>query len=103
MPTVDRAAIAGAWAGRISGCQLGKAVRIPPMMRGPAGLHDYLVSVDALPVRDYIPFTDGRSMHRGSCRGHIERSDADDDVNYSVLALVLLERHGRELETVDVA
>ena len=48
-----------AWEGRISGCMLGKAVERFSMRQGQAALAGYLASVDALPLRDYIPFTAG--------------------------------------------
>ncbi|MEM9653835.1 MAG: ADP-ribosylglycohydrolase family protein [Actinomycetota bacterium] len=99
----ERASIENAWKGRISGCQLGKPVEMLSMRRGLDELQAYLSEVDALPLRDYVPFTDGRSLFQPSCRGFIVRSEPDDDINYSVLALTLLERHGDDLATVDVA
>ena len=42
-------------------------------------------------------------MFRTSCRDELSRSEPDDDINYTVLALLLLEKHGRELRTEDVA
>ena len=100
---VDRAAIANAWKGRISGCQLGKPVELLSMRQGLTGLHEYLREVDALPLRDYVPFREGSGLFRASCRDHMRRSEPDDDINYSVLALTMLEQHGAALETVDVA
>src|SRR5262245_33415979 len=92
-----------AWEGRISGCQLGKPVEILSMREGHAALTAYLDSVDSLPVRDYIGYRDVRWVQRECCRGHLTRSEPDDDINYSVLALWLLERYGAELTTADVA
>ncbi len=100
---IDRSAIENAWKGRISGCQLGKPVEMLSMRRGVDELRSYLDGVQALPLRDYVPFTEGSSLFQASCREHMVRSEPDDDINYSVLALVLLERHGAALETVDVA
>jgi ADP-ribosylglycohydrolase len=95
--------IANAWRGRISGCQLGKPVELLSMRQGLTGLRDYLRGVDALPLRDYVPFVDGADVFEASCRGRMHRSEPDDDINYSVLALMMLEQHGAALETVDVA
>jgi ADP-ribosylglycohydrolase len=92
-----------AWEGRISGCQLGKPVEILSMREGHAALTAYLGSVDSLPVRDYIGYRDVTWVQRECCRGHLTRSEPDDDINYSVLALLLLERHGTALTTADVA
>lgn len=103
---VDPAAVRGAWAGRISGCQLGKAVEVLSLFRGHDELTRYLHDAGALPLRDYVPLVPGSLVERtgtGSCRGHITRSEPDDDINYTVLALILLERHGLELTTEDVA
>jgi ADP-ribosylglycohydrolase len=66
-------------------------------------LRDYLRDVDAIPLRDYVPFREGSGLVRESCRDHIRRSEPDDDINYSVLALIMLEQHGAALETADVA
>ena len=46
--------IRSAWQGRISGCQMGKAVELLSMRDGRAALHDYLTAADSLPIRDYI-------------------------------------------------
>jgi ADP-ribosylglycohydrolase len=40
---------------------------------------------------------------RYSCKETITRSEPDDDINYTVLALVLMEERGRDLSTADVA
>jgi ADP-ribosylglycohydrolase len=100
-----RTRIRSAWQGRISGCQLGKPVEILSMTAGHSALTDYLERAGALPLRDYVPLIEGTLVARqaGSCRGHMQRSEPDDDINYSVLALMLLEEHGLELETVHVA
>lgn len=73
------------------------------MRSGLDNLQDYLRGVDALPLRDYVPYTDGRSLYQPSCRGEMVRSEPDDDINYSVLSLLMLEKHGRGLQTEDVA
>ncbi len=69
-------------------------------------MQEYLESADALPLRDYVPVVEGtmmRGVFRGSCRGQMVRSEPDDDINYTVLALQLMEDHGLKLETADVA
>jgi len=106
LPHDYTARVRRAWQGRISGCMLGKAVEVFSMREGHPALTAYLDAVDALPLRDYIPFEpDHASPHlfKPCCRGQMESSLADDDINYSVLALMLLEEHGRELSTNDVA
>jgi ADP-ribosylglycohydrolase len=103
---VDRKRILSAWEGRISGCQLGKAVEILSMLKGRDALVAYLGKHDALPLRDYVPPGDDplvNLMGISSCRGNIRRSEPDDDINYSVLALMMLEEHGLDLTTAKVA
>lgn len=76
------------------------------MMEGADALEAYLRKANALPLRDYVPLIEGtavESFGRASCRGHLRRAEPDDDINYTVLALHLLERHGFEMKTVDVA
>jgi len=92
-----------AWEGRISGCQLGKPVEMLSMQHGYEALKSYLISVDSLPVRDYIGYREGSGIQRECCRGELTRSEPDDDINYSVLALLVLERHGAQMTTADVA
>jgi ADP-ribosylglycohydrolase len=103
---IDRDRIRGAWEGRISGCQLGKPVELLAMKQGREALLRYLREVDALPLRDYVPLVEDTLVEwtgRRSCRGELTRSEPDDDINYTVLALMLLEAHGLDLSTEDVA
>ncbi len=92
-----------AWQGRIAGCQLGKPVEILSMREGHAGLTAYLASVGSLPVRNYIGYRDVPHIQKACCREFLVRSEPDDDINYSFLALLLLEQHGLDLTTADVA
>jgi ADP-ribosylglycohydrolase len=102
----DRKRIIRAWEGRISGCQLGKPVEILAHVYGLDGLTAYLAKAGALPLRDYIPYIEDPMVDlwgKGSCKGNFTRSEPDDDINYSVLALMMLEKHGADLKTGDVA
>jgi len=95
-----------AWQGRVSGCQLGKPVETLSMLKGHAAMWEYLESAGVLPLRDYVPAVEGSlpaSLARGSCKGHMVRSEPDDDINYTVLALHLMEDHGLALDTTSVA
>ena len=95
-----------AWQGRVSGCQLGKAVEGVSFRLGHAALREYLEKAGALPLRDYVPAVEGelpRGLFRGSCKGVMVRSEPDDDINYTVLALQLMEAHGLKLDTASVA
>ncbi|MFQ5380269.1 MAG: ADP-ribosylglycohydrolase family protein [Dehalococcoidia bacterium] len=105
MLEADPTRIRNAWLGRISGCELGKPVEGYAMRRGHKALRDYLERAGALPLRDYVPFIEGELPERvrNTCRGYLERAEPDDDINYTALALLLLEKHGRALTTADVA
>ncbi len=105
-PVIDPTRIRNAWAGRISGCQLGKPVELLSMRQGREAVAAYLRDAGALPLRDYVPLIPGSFVDktgRSSCRGEFSRSEPDDDINYTVLALLLLEEHGAELSTENVA
>lgn len=98
--------IRAAWQGRISGCMLGKPVEMLSMREGFDALSSYLDGVHARPLRDYVPLDASNRLvarSRGCCRGQLQRSEPDDDVHYSVLALMMLEQFGAALSTVDVA
>ena len=97
------ARLTNAWIGRISGCQLGKPVELLSMRKGYEELQRYLQDSQSLPLRDYVKFLPDRRVAAASCREHIVRSEPDDDINYSVLELELLEEHGLGLSTEDVA
>ena len=103
---VDPALVRSAWQGRVSGCLLGKPLEVLSFERGRRGVEDYLRTAGALPLRDYVPMVEGTPVARigrSCCRDQIVRAEADDDINYTLLALMLLEEHGAALETADVA
>jgi ADP-ribosylglycohydrolase len=98
--------IRNAWAGRVSGCLLGKAVEVLSLTQGHERLTSYLQKADASPLRDYVPLIEGTLVEktgRQACRGRFTRFEWDDDINYTVLALLLLEEHGLDLSTEEVA
>jgi ADP-ribosylglycohydrolase len=104
LPVPER--IRGAWQGRISGCLLGKPVEVLSFRQGRGGLESYLREAGAFPLRDYVPLIEGTlaaRLGRACCRGHIARAEPDDDINYTVLALLLLEDRGADMCTEDVA
>jgi ADP-ribosylglycohydrolase len=106
MPDALHNRIRSAWQGRVSGCQLGKPVELLSMREGHGALTSYLGQADALPLRDYVPLVPDTTVARHfpqCCLGRFDHAEADDDINYSVLALVMLEDHGADLTTDDVA
>lgn len=86
--------IHGAWLGRAAGCSLGKPVEGWPRSR----IDEYLAANDALPLNDYIPFTEGEIAPglRSSCRGNIHFMARDDDMDFPILGLVALEGKGAQ-------
>ncbi|MEM9036558.1 MAG: ADP-ribosylglycohydrolase family protein [Actinomycetota bacterium] len=103
MPLDTETRIRAAWQGRISGCQLGKPIELLSMRHGHEALADYLRRADAMPLRDYVPDLGDERVDARCCRDRLVRAEADDDLDYSLLAVELLEQHGLELDTVDVA
>ena len=86
--------IKAAWEGRISGCLLGKPVEILSMREGKTSLEAYLKEAGSFPIRDYVnhlehPLIKGLSIN--CCKGKIVRAEQDDDITYTVLALMMLE------------
>ena len=93
--------IYGAWLGRAAGCSLGKPIEGWPRER----IDKYLESVGALPLDDYIPYTEGTISPRlkTSTRDNIEFMARDDDMDYPILGLLALEDHGAELSSRNMA
>jgi ADP-ribosylglycohydrolase len=100
--------LAGAWWGRCAGCTLGKPVEGYGWSR--ARIRDYLRSVDAYPLLDYVPADGvtpaGARLHplcwRETTRGNIAGMARDDDIDYTILALHVVESHGFGFGPADV-
>ncbi len=85
---------------------LGKPVEVLSFQEGLQGLRSYLRQAHSYPLRDYVallPDTVVEQTGKFSCRDHITRAEPDDDINYTVLALLLLEESGLNFDTQDVA
>ncbi|GLF98019.1 ADP-ribosylglycohydrolase family protein [Streptomyces yaizuensis] len=102
--------ILGGWLGRIAGNMLGK-----PVERGDHWTREridrYLRRTDALPLTDYLPPPPAdaqpgefelRPEWPQCVRGRIRGSCRDDDIDYAVLGLHLLEAHGFGFTTEQV-
>lgn len=99
----------GAWLGRIAGCNLGKPVEWGPHWTS-EHLRAYLELADAWPLRDYFPLLDPmpaefelRENWPETTRGNVRGSARDDDIDYPILGLHLLEQHGAALHRGHVA
>jgi len=96
--------IYGAWLGRAAGCALGKPVE---------GWHkksieSYLKFADAYPLDDFFPVVDGHpegyKVHSKDCtRGNVKYMARDDDMDYTILGLHILETHGLDFTAQNVA
>ncbi|MFE1439609.1 ADP-ribosylglycohydrolase family protein [Streptomyces sp. NPDC058739] len=114
MTTVGTAAgtladrVHGGWLGRIAGNMLGKPVEQGEVWTR-ARIDRYLGDAGALPLTDYLPepvsAEDAAALRpewRRCVRGRIHGSCRDDDVDYAILGLHLLERHGFAFSTEQV-
>ncbi len=61
---VDPVRIRGAWAGRVSGCLLGKPLEVLSFKEGLSGIAAYLDEAEASPLRDYVPLIEGTIVDR---------------------------------------
>ena len=105
----------GAWLGRCAGCALGKPIE--GFMSDHNGLQSWqrqkayltAISPDEWPLRDYIPERSpaedqtGRAWCVPSTREHIAFMETDDDVRYTVLGQIILDRHGGHFASAHVA
>jgi ADP-ribosylglycohydrolase len=101
--------ILGGWLGRIAGCNLGKPVEWGDHWTS-AHIRDYLERAEAWPLRDYFPVLDPmppgfdlRDNWPQTTRGRVDGSARDDDIDYAILGLHLLESHGAAIRPDHVA
>jgi ADP-ribosylglycohydrolase len=108
--SADFQRVLGGWLGRAAGCLLGKPVEKIPR----EGIRAIAEATGNWPVRGY--FTEvglpaaiaeqwpwNRRSRPTSLVENIAGMPEDDDLNFAMLALALLERHGTALRTEDVA
>jgi ADP-ribosylglycohydrolase len=102
---VLRDRLAGAWLGRCAGCNLGKPVEGWSRDK----IRRYLDAADAYPIQDYLPrldpFPEGLELNwcwPETTRGNIRFMARDDDIDYTILGLHVLEEHGFGFGPVDV-
>lgn len=100
--------VLGAWLGRIAGCNLGKPVEWGPHWTSDH-IRTYLELANSYPLRDYFPVLDPmpsdfelRENWPETTRGNIDGSARDDDIDYPILGLHLLEAHGTGITTAIV-
>jgi ADP-ribosylglycohydrolase len=105
-----RERLEAAWLGRAAGCLLGKPVEKLPL----DGIRALAASTGNWPLTTYFTARgvppdlletypwNRRSAH-ASLAENIDGMPEDDDLNYPLLNLLLLRRHGRDFTTADVA
>ncbi|GAA1510485.1 ADP-ribosylglycohydrolase family protein [Kribbella lupini] len=106
-PTADLAdRIRGAWLGRCVGNTMGKPVE--GLSR--ADVRTYLEAAGDWPLSGFVPYVatppPGITLHPSAVEASAGRFDAvprDDDLDWTMLGLHLLETYGRDLRTEDVA
>ena len=100
--------IYGAWLGRCIGCLLGKPVEGWPRKE----IENYLKATDSYPLQDYFPYLPDKinnneytfhSSTKEATRGNINYMARDDDIDYTILNLKLIEDNGLDFSTEDVA
>ena len=99
--------VLAAWLGRCAGCNLGKPVEGHGWNR--AKLREYLEEAGAYPLADYVPVLDPMperfTFHPSwpaATRGRIDSMARDDDLDYTMLGLKILERYGPGYTSSDV-
>jgi len=97
--------ILGAWLGRCAGCTLGKPVEGFTQ----AQVEIYLKAAGAYPLVDYIPLLDslpdGIHLHPSfvdTVRGRISYMSRDDDTDYTIIGLHVLEKYGPNFTSENV-
>lgn len=98
----------GGWLGRCAGCTLGKPVEGWGWTR--ERIRAYLTEAGGWPLRDYVPALDPMpsrwTLHpdcwRQATRGNVAGVPRDDDVDYTIVALLVAERYGVGFGPADV-
>ena len=109
-PDVLADRIAGGWLGRAAGCLLGKPVEKTPR----AGIEELLRSNDSWPLKAYITekgipdhllkkYPWNRHYGRESLRENIVCMTEDDDLNYAMVNLSVVESAGADFTTEHIA
>lgn len=110
VPAPPRASLEAAWLGRAAGCLLGKPVEKLPL----DGIRALARAAGNWPLRTWftargVPrdILDAHPWNRRSATTslaeNIDGMPEDDDLNYPLLNLLLLQRYGRDFTTADVA
>lgn len=108
-PAAAKSAIHGGWAGACAGCLLGKPVQGWSRDR----IHGFLSDSGQWPLTDYLhsdvspAVAERYAIHENLEDGHafineVEGMPIDDDIDYIVLGLEVLNGHGTDFTTLDI-
>ncbi|MNI13974.1 ADP-ribosylglycohydrolase [compost metagenome] len=107
MPAVEQLydQIYGGWLGRAAGCTLGKPIELWPHER----VRSFLEMNQAYPLDDYIPSMNPmpaeykfKDEWLGATKGDIKGTPRDDDMDYAILNLRILDKYGRDFTTAQI-
>ncbi|MEM9881910.1 MAG: ADP-ribosylglycohydrolase family protein [Planctomycetota bacterium] len=91
------------WLASVCGCQLGKPLEVQATS---AELREAFGRVGQWPIDDYVTPEALRALGRehptGPRRGDVGPAHADDDLNYTVLGMLVLEQHGPGFTQADL-
>ena len=93
--------IYGGWLGRCAGCLLGKPVEGLDKV----SIEEWLRKADAYPLKNYFPAIDEmpeRAQKRGVLLGDITHMPRDDDTDFTIIGLHILENCGKDFTTQNV-
>ena len=107
MPDLEQAAdnVRAAFLGSVCGCMLGKPIEVDPTL---AELKRAGLATGEWPIRDYISkaFMDRLGRRHESVgqttRGNIHFVAADDDIHYTIVGMLLLEKNGLSFSEEDI-
>jgi ADP-ribosylglycohydrolase len=100
--------IHGGVLGRCAGMMLGKPLE---GTNPPEQIWEYLRRANAYPLRDYVPLLrpfpqdmaiPAWSRWQDTTRGNIQRTVRDDDIDYMITAMLILQRYGFDFTPADV-
>lgn len=96
--------IYGAWLGRCAGCMLGKPVE----GWSHEEIRKYLAGADEYPLSDYFPENSStppekvKTPYKYCTKGNFSKAERDDDTDYTVLGLEIIEEKGTGFMSSDV-
>lgn len=111
-PANLRDRVAGAWMGRICGCLLGKPVegwrtyQLHPFLKETDNypLHRYLSKNDVTPERKERYMEEFKlALENRAYADRFTCAPMDDDTNYTVMAMRVIEKYGRDFTPLDVS